>query len=221
MYKTETHLHTSEVSPCAHLTAAEMVARYHAAGYKTVIITDHFQNPYFERLGDIPWEEKVERFLQGYDNAVEAAKAYGMHVILSAEIRFNGSPNHYLLLGVDRAFLKQRPDVLEMGIEAFYPYAKQHGVTVIQAHPYRDGSCYPTWDYADGVEAYNTNPRHENYTKQTVEQAQQKRMPITSGSDAHRMEDTAIGGVLSQDEIRTAEDYVRLLLTGQLEPMGE
>jgi len=135
MYKTETHLHTSEVSPCAHLTAAEMVARYHAAGYQTIIITDHFQNPYFERLGELPWQEKVERFLQGYDNAVLAAKEYGMHVILSAEIRFNDSPNHYLLLGIDRDFLKQRPDVLDMEIETFYPYAKQYGVTVIQAHP--------------------------------------------------------------------------------------
>ena len=119
MYKTETHLHTSEVSPCAHLTAAEMVARYHAAGYQTIIITDHFQNPYFERLGELPWQEKVERFLQGYDNAVLAAKEYGMHVILSAEIRFNDSPNHYLLLGIDRDFLKQRPDVLDMEISLF------------------------------------------------------------------------------------------------------
>jgi len=221
MYKTETHLHTSEVSPCAHLTAAEMVARYHAAGYQTIIITDHFQNPYFERLGELPWQEKVERFLQGYDNAVLAAKEYGMHVILSAEIRFNDSPNHYLLLGIDRDFLKQRPDVLDMEIETFYPYAKQYGVTVIQAHPYRDGSCYPTWESVDGVEAYNTNPRHKNYTQQTLEQAKQKRKPVTSGSDAHRMEDTAIGGVLSKKEIRTAEDYVQLLMAGFLTPIGE
>ena len=141
-------------------------------------------------------------------------------MILSAEIRFNGSVNHYLLLGIDREFLKQRPDVLDMGIEAFYPYAKQHGVTVIQAHPYRDTSCYPTPEYVDAIEAYNTNPRHDNYTEKSLEAATQYSKPITSGSDAHRIEDTAIGGVLSEQEIRTADDYVRLLLAGQLQPIN-
>ena len=35
MFKTETHLHTSEISPCGKISAKEMVKRYHEAGYKT------------------------------------------------------------------------------------------------------------------------------------------------------------------------------------------
>ena len=42
MFKTETHLHVSEVSRCARLTAAEMVEQYRAKGYTTLIVTDHF-----------------------------------------------------------------------------------------------------------------------------------------------------------------------------------
>jgi len=36
MYKTEAHLHVSEVSPCSKLKATEMISLYHDAGYKTV-----------------------------------------------------------------------------------------------------------------------------------------------------------------------------------------
>ena len=38
----EVHAHTSESSPCAELTAAELVAALHAAGYGAAVITDHY-----------------------------------------------------------------------------------------------------------------------------------------------------------------------------------
>ena len=61
MFRTETHLHTAETSPCGKVSAAEMVKRYYDAGYKTLFITDHFYTKYFETLGNLSWEEKIER----------------------------------------------------------------------------------------------------------------------------------------------------------------
>ena len=43
-YKYETHLHTSEVSKCAHNTGAEMARAYKKAGYTGIFVTDHFFN---------------------------------------------------------------------------------------------------------------------------------------------------------------------------------
>ena len=82
MFKTETHVHVSEVSPCSKVSAENMVKLYHEAGYRSLFIADHFQNVrFFETLGDISWEEKIDHFLKGYENAKKAAQKYSMNVI--------------------------------------------------------------------------------------------------------------------------------------------
>lgn len=217
MFKTETHLHVSEVSPCSQLSAAEMVERYHKAGYKTLVVSDHFQAGYFDSLGDLSWDEKIDTFLIGYHKVKAAAEKVSMNSILAAEIQLKGSCNHYLLYGIDEAFLKKCPTMLEMNVETFYPYAKQHGITVIQAHPYRDNACNPTPEFVDGFEVYNSNPRHENFTSRAIETAQQYHKPMTAGSDAHRIEDIAHSGVITEQEIRTADDYIRMFYNNELQ----
>ena len=66
MFKTETHIHTSEVSACSRKRAKEMIRLYKEAGYSTVFISDHFQTNSLDVLGDIPWSEKMAIFLSGY-----------------------------------------------------------------------------------------------------------------------------------------------------------
>ena len=52
MFKTETHMHTDESSRCGKVPAREMVALYHAAGFTTLFISDHFQKSAFEKMGE-------------------------------------------------------------------------------------------------------------------------------------------------------------------------
>jgi hypothetical protein len=175
-------------------------------------------------MGDeLSWEQKVDKFLEGYRLAKEAGEALGMNIILSAELRLQPLKNHYLLYGdgIDRDFLAARPDIFEMGIEEFSVYAKAHGITVVQAHPLRDGKCVPTPEYVDGLEVFNPNPRHENFTPQVLAVAKEHGLAITSGSDAHRYTDIAHGGVISEREIKTAADYVELLLAGELKYVSQ
>ncbi len=40
MFKTETHLHVSEVSPCGKVKAIDMVKLYHKAGCKTLFVSE-------------------------------------------------------------------------------------------------------------------------------------------------------------------------------------
>lgn len=214
MYKTEAHLHTAEGSSCGKLTAAEMMRLYHEAGVDTVFVSDHFQSSFLNKFPDFTWEQKVDRFLCGYEAAKEAGEKLGMTVLLSAEIRFDVNGNHYLLYGIDRDFLLARPDVLSMTIEEFYPYAKAHGVTVVQAHPYRDGKCFPMPEHVDGLEVYNSNPRHENFDDKTLEVALKHRLLITAGSDAHRVEDVAGALMLSAEKIESSAQYVQLMREG-------
>lgn len=216
MFKTETHLHVSEVSLCSKIAAADMVKLYHDAGYKTLIISDHFHKGYFNTLVDLSWNGKVDRFLFGYQSAKEAGEKLGMNILLSAEITFNNQRNDYLVYGIDEALLKTYPELFAMSVEDFYSFAKKHGLTVVQAHPYRDNYCYPTPEYVDGIEVYNSNPRHEDFEKKATQMAKDYNKAITAGSDAHRLEDVTLSGVMTQTEIRTIDDYVEALLSGNL-----
>lgn len=221
MYKIETHLHTAEVSLCGRIHAPELVRQYRAAGYSTLFITDHFQPNSIDSLGDISWEEKTAIFLSGYYRAKTAGDELGIEVLPAAEFTFPGSPNHYLAYGITKAFLDANPELHKHSIKEFAALARENGIFLVQAHPYRDEKCYPTPEYVDALEVYNSNPRHNDYNNQAAAYAAAWGLPATAGSDAHRPEDVACSGVLSPYPIRSAEDYARLLISAQAELIRE
>lgn len=221
MFKTETHLHTADVSKCGQIKAEKMMQMYHDAGYKTVFVSDHFQGNVMDPLGDIPWTEKVTIFLSGYYRAKVAGEKLGMNVLPCAEITFAGAPNHYLAYGITKAFLDGYPDLNKMTIAEFYPIAKAHNIFLVQAHPYRDGSCTPTPEFADAMEVYNSNPRHADYSDRSEACAREHGLPVTAGSDAHRLEDVALSGILTEKEIKTPEDYIEAVKSGKLQFIKE
>ena len=99
MKKIDTHVHTSEVSTCGKMTAAEMVDAYRRAGYDAIVITDHLILEKIKPQQLKPYEI-VEQQLRGYLAAVAAAKG-DIDVLLGAEIRFTSGHEDYLLLGLD------------------------------------------------------------------------------------------------------------------------
>ena len=218
MFKTETHLHVSEISPCSKLSAREMIELYAEAGYYTVFVSDHLKSTCLNKHPELSWQECVDKFFYGYDIARAAGEELGVNVLISAELTYDHSPNHYLLYGFDKSFFYDLPDLFTMPKEEFYRYAKSKGVTVVQAHPYRDGKNTPdSPDIIDAVEAYNSNPRHDNFTEDCFAYASANGLPVTGGSDAHRLEDVARGGVMTDVAITTVEQYVELLMAGKLE----
>ena len=220
-YKTEPHLHVSEVSCCARIGAQEMIKLYAEAGYHTVFVTDHLTRKTFDQWGALSWKEKTAKFFSGYELAREAGVRYGLNVLFAAELTFYKKPNDYLLYGVSRDFIEAREDLFDLTLAEFYAYAKKNGVTVIQAHPYRDGATTPAdVSYIDALEVYNSNPRHENYTEKAIAFAKEHGLPMTAGSDAHRDEDVARSGVLTSYEIKSAADYVRCVMKSDLKIIG-
>ncbi len=217
MYKTETHVHTSDVSSCGRICASDIVKLYHEAGYKTIFITDHFDRYFLDSLGNISWEDKMTIFLSGYYRAKEAGKQYGMNVLFGIEISFEGEINHYLVYGITREFLNAYPDVDKLGIEKFSELAREHNLFIVQAHPNRDAVCKPRPQFVDAFEIYNSNPRHQDYSDRTEKCADENNLYKTAGSDAHQLPDVGKAGVLSETEIKSAEDYINLVKSGNLE----
>lgn len=215
MFKTETHMHTRDVSLCAQIRSGRMVEAYHKAGFNTLCVADHYCRNFFDELGDIPWKDKITIFFSGYYRAKTQAEKCGMNVIFSPEISFVDTPNHYLAYGITREFMDSHEDIYKMTPQQFYEEAKANGIFVVQAHPYRDGVCYPTPECADAMEIFNSNPRHENFDDKCEKCAKENGLYVSAGSDSHRPEDVGLAGLLSENEIKTAQDLIELIKSGK------
>ena len=84
--KIELHAHTSEVSPCSGISAADIISGYHNAGYDAVVITDHFNFYVLEGFNINNETDRVKRYMLGYELARKAAAKYGMKAILGVEV---------------------------------------------------------------------------------------------------------------------------------------
>ncbi len=184
-YRIELHCHTQESSPCSNVPAAELVRLYRESGYDGMLITDHFISWIDGEKGSVDWHAAVERFLMGYRAAKEAGDALGISVYLGAEIRFPGSNNDYLLIGLNETLLRENEWLYEMDLSAFYRFAKEHGVLVIQAHPYREGCTPAEPQYLDGIEVYNGHKGHESRNHLAKARAEEFGLIQTVGSDCH------------------------------------
>jgi len=218
MYYTETHLHTAETSPCGKLPAAEEMQIYHEAGYSTVFVTDHYSEIGFRMNGAQTLADRPAILLRGYRAAREAGEKLGMTVLLGAEIQLLCSPNHYLLYGADEAFFETAPDLLLFTPEQLYDFVNEHGFFLTQAHPFR-GKCTPTPHAVHAMEAYNSTPSYfvETDEARVSELNRAYHLPLTGGSDCHRLEDACRTGIITKIPIRTASDFREVLRTGEFE----
>ncbi len=224
MFKTETHLHTSEVSKCGKIPAAEMVKLYKEAGYDTIFVTDHFSKKYLKRMEDLSYTEKVDFYFTGYEAAKSAGDACGLTVLPGAEVSLNTHDevpirSDLLLYGSKlKEFLAENETLIKMDYPEFFALAKKYDLIVIQAHPFRDECNFPFPQFVDGFEVLNSNPRHENFTEKAIACAKEHNKPVTAGSDAHRTEDVGGAGVMTAEKITSPEQYIELFLSRKLIP---
>lgn len=132
VYKYELHCHTSEGSKCAKTSARDMVDFYKKAGYTGIIITDHFFNGNTTVPKDLEWEERIELYCKGYENAKKRGDEIGLDVFWGWE--FDGD---FVTLGLDKEWLKRNKNLdLLPGIE-YLDYIRSQDGYLIHAHPVR------------------------------------------------------------------------------------
>lgn len=216
-YLFEMHAHVKEVSTCSETYAKQFVEYYTDIGYTGLIVTDHMNPNTFSEIGleNASWEEKVEHFLKGY-KAVKEAASDKFTVLLGMELRFyNGGSNDYLVYGVTENFLKSNGDLMALSPKTFSKLAHENSLLFIQAHPFRRGMKIENWDFLDGYEVFNGNPRHRsNNDIAEIWAKKHNKAVITSGSDFHEVDDIGHGGIYFSSPINSNEDLVRELKAG-------
>jgi len=210
LFKFDPHTHTSETSKCGHLLGADLVDRYHAAGYDGIVITDHLHDEYISSLYcKDDWDACIDQFLQGYRRAKRRGEELGLNVILGIEIRFT-EPNDsdYLIYGIDEKFLRANPYMYRSTPQEFF---RRFGdeVFIIAAHPFRGGNETVFTEALHGIEVFNSNPRHNNHNDKALALCESIAdfYPLC-GSDAHRDEDVAGAWMLFDEHITDSYEFV-------------
>lgn len=215
MYRFEIHCHTAESSSCGRVKAERLVELYVQAGYDGVVITDHLNpdNPrtLLERDGmPATFENQVQRLLEGYRKA-RAAAGDRLVVLYGTELRFANDPNDYLVYGMSEEMLLEHPDIVSWGIQKFSQYAREHGLLVIHAHPFRNNMRVIDPKWVDMVEVYNGHPRHNSRNELALLWARMHGKPGSAGSDFHQEGDEARGGVLLPERPETIQEFIELM----------
>jgi hypothetical protein len=135
----ETHVHTSETSPCAKASAEEVVSFYKEIGYSGIIITDHFICRGEEMAEPDKWKEAVNNLCMGYNKAREIGEKIGLQVFFGWEYsRVPHSGTDLLTYGLDASWLLEHPEVATMRISDYCDLVHSDGGFITQAHPFRE-----------------------------------------------------------------------------------
>lgn len=215
-YKYEMHTHTSEGSRDSDLSGKGMVAYYRAKGYAGVCITDHFTGSITRPLNK-SWDEQMDVFCSGYENALKAAEGTDFKVFFGIELSDRG--NDFLLFGLDKAWLKSNSDMLDIPLTELLQRVRRDGGFIIHAHPFLQSDWIEMIrllpEYVDAVEILNTNIEPEaNVRAQWY--AQSFNLKQTGGSDLHHNEQRPISGVQTArpaHSIRELTDMIRAGVT--------
>ncbi|MBR2877131.1 MAG: hypothetical protein IKC01_08330, partial [Clostridia bacterium] len=184
------------------------------------VVTNHYSPMTFHLNEFFNKKKAVEHYLKGY----REAKKYedeGFSVLLGMEIRFYATVNDYLVYGVTEEFLENSPFLLSFYLKRAYKLFKKNGFVTVQAHPFRPYIRRANEKYLDGVEIKNgKSPEEEN--KKALVWADKANLKIrTAGSDCHRESGAGITGIITYEPIKTNEDLLRILRSGNFEIVEE
>lgn len=217
-YKYETHLHTKEGSACGNSRAEEYIQAYRNIGYSGIFVTDHFFGGNCAVDRTLSWEEKIQMFCKGYENAKKAAEQFDdFQVFFGFEQSFDG--DDYLIYGLEKEWLLSHPEVETMRHKELFEAVNSVNGLMIQAHPFRfrqyqqDMHQHPR--EVHGVEIYNGGNRPiENQMAELYAKALE--VPVTSGSDIHTVDflipaegKNNVGGMEFDTPLTSVYDYAQ------------
>ena len=215
-FKTELHCHSTLVSACGRITPAETVEKYLEAGYTSLVITDHISRDTFQSgnyRGAPDWDAKVDFFLRSYNALREAAKGR-LHILLGAEVRVDSHhAADYLLYGVSEDFLRKSGCLHHFHLADLSRVAREAGVLIVQAHPFRNHMVVTPPALLDGVEVFNASPAHSAFRCEIARLwAEHYNLIPTSGSDLHAPNAQQIAGGIETDEPITSNEQLLSVL---------
>ncbi len=213
-YKYELHAHTNAVSRCAGITPEALIEEYKKAGYSGIVITEHYSPMTFNPNEFFNKKKAMNHYLEGYRKAKQC-ETEDFTVLLGMELRFYATVNDYLVYGITEEMLYSLPFLLKTYIKRASRFLRDMGCLFFQAHPFRKMITRANPKYLDGVEVFN-GKASEEANENSLKWAEEIKTKIKiSGSDCHRESGVGKGGIITTQPIKSNEDLLRILNTGE------
>lgn len=209
LYKYDIHTHTSVVSKCSLISPAELVRFYKKQGFAGICITDHFFNGNTTVPQDLPWEQRVELFCRGFEEACEEGRKTDFDVFFGWEYSYRGTD--LLTFGLDKDWLLNHPDLLSLKVNDYCDLVRNDGGFIIQAHPFREASYISMIRLlprkVDAVEIINGgNTDFENEC--AGKYADMYNLTKVAGSDTHTDKLGRIAGIQFNKRLKDIHDMI-------------
>ena len=209
----ETHMHTCLASACGKCTGREHARFYKDRGFTGIIMTDHFFRGNTAVSRELPWEERIDLFFRGYEDAKEEGDRIGLDVFFGLEENHAG--DEYLIYGLDKAYMKAHPEMQHWTRKQQLEEVHKAGGCVIQAHPFRIRGYMERIRlgllYCDGIEAANAG-------NEPLDDARARKygteygLVMTAGTDNHCSPAETVFGVELEKRLTSIADYVKIIL---------
>lgn len=177
------HAHSSGISKCCRIDAPEVLRRAKEVGLDGIVLTNHYQKSYVTD-GDVAGF--VKSYIDEYHYAKACGEQAGCRVFFGIEVTAERYPNvHLLIYGVDEAFLKTYPTLYDYSLEELYRIVQENDGTLIQAHPFRNGTHVLDVQCLDGIEI-NCHPLYKvSHSEELTRIAKESGLILTCGGDFH------------------------------------
>jgi len=221
MFLYDTHVHTSEISPCGQGAAAQQVRAAKKHGYTGLIITDHLVQNYGNCPDDLPWLERAHFQKTSYLAAKEEGNRIGIDVFFGWEYtHWHNIPGvDILTYGLDVDFLLAHPNLFTYNIQQYSAAVREADGYLAQAHPFRTG-INRAFDIAgfspnlfDGAEIFNASEPESNNAN-ALAYAQEFNLYKQAGSDSHHLGLTLSGGVWLEKRAESIHDIIAAIKNG-------
>ena len=209
----ETHMHTCLASACGKSTGKEHARFYKDRGFTGIIMTDHFFRGNTAISRELPWEERIDLFFRGYEDAKEEGDRIGLDVFFGLEENHGG--DEYLIYGLDRAYMKAHPEMQHWTRKQQLEEVHKAGGCVIQAHPFRIRGYMDRIRlgllYCDGIEAANAGNEPLDDAR-ALKYGTEYGLVMTAGSDNHLSPPATVFGVELEKRLTSIQDYVKIIM---------
>ena len=214
-YKYELHCHTSDVSFCASSSAVEAVEYYKSRGYDGIVITDHYSPQTFVLHRALMPQKYTKHYLKGYERALAAA-GDDFTVLLGCEVRFLFTIDDFLIYGIDEDFLKSNGNLMIKYLKRLFKLCDKNKLILLEAHPFRKLRFRHTPKYLHGCEIYNGKDKGTDANDKARAWAEKCGFKIVSaGGDFHNKKKTNPSGIITKEPIKTNDDLLRILRSGE------
>ena len=212
-YLYETHMHTCQASACGTSTGKEHARFYKDAGYTGIIMTDHFFGGNTAVNRELPWEERINRFWSGYEDAKEEGDRIGLDVFFGLEQNYAG--DEYLIYGLTKEYMIAHPEMEHWNRRQQLEEVHKAGGCVIQAHPFRMRNYMDRirlgLHFCDGIEVANAGNDQMDDARAWL-YGKENHLVMTAGSDNHCGVNWPLYGVAFEKRLTSIEEYVTIIM---------